>query len=195
MKTLIVLLLVLLAFIMVFTVDQPDYHILSKDQPYSQIIAEPHEWALTQFAGGPITGSEVSDHAKMVIMYGLSEADIDVSSSSGRLLLLRQDIPGRVNEVLAFRRMDQGFLYLGHFPATRVAISKDEPGILLVYEASEGHFGYIRRYKLSENGLARSSSESISVGDGAPQENNARLQKMFSVDKQVKWARTPNQSL
>jgi hypothetical protein len=41
----------------------------------------------------------------------------------------------------------------------------------------------------------RESSQEISVGDGAPEENNKKRAELFAEDKIVKWTKVPNQAL
>ena len=53
--------------------DQPDYHVLKLDQTYNRVIVNAHEWALEQFSDGPISGTNVSDYARIVLAHGLNQ--------------------------------------------------------------------------------------------------------------------------
>jgi hypothetical protein len=171
--------------------DQPNQHVLKLDQTYNRVIVNAHGWALEQFSGGPISGTNVSDYARIVLAHGLNQGRGDFGADGTQELFLREDCPARVWEVLVFKPTAGGYRYLGHFPAGLIVLSADQPTIQ-VYEPCGGHYGYIKTYRHDGKKFVCASAQGISVGDGAPEENNRRMAAVFPEGKVLKWAKAPN---
>ncbi|HET6495227.1 MAG TPA: hypothetical protein VFH61_07695 [Thermoleophilia bacterium] len=168
-------------------------HILKLDLPYTATIADPQEWALIQFADGPITGPEISDYAKWVLKDGLCQASSEPQPDGTRNLFIRRDCSGRASAVLAFTPVEGGYRYLGHFPASAMMVSlTDRPHSVLVYAPCGGHRGSIELYEHDGDRFRCTSSERIACGDGAPEENNRKLSTLFPSDKVVEWTKMPD---
>jgi hypothetical protein len=81
---------------------------------------------------------------------------------------------------------------MGCFGACQNAVTNPQPNTLTVYESCGGHFGYIRTYVFNGKCFERIwSSEGLSVGDGAPDSNNEKLQCLFR-DCILSWEEVPN---
>lgn len=172
---------------------RPNYHAFKLDQPFEQVIADPCDWTLQQFADGPISGAGVSEYARIVVEHGLQEASEDLNGDGVRELLLRSGLPGRVFDVLVFSRAGGGYRYLGNFPASWVVPDSGKLSVL-VYEACGGHYGFIKSYRHDGQRFVCRSAEEIRVGDGAPDENNRRLGVLFPEDRVIKWKKAPNKA-
>jgi hypothetical protein len=166
-------------------------HILKLDLPYTETIADPYEWALIQFADGPIAGPEVSGYAKLVLKDGLCQAFSEPGPDGTRDLFIRRDCHARLWGVLAFTPVKGGYRYLGNFPACMMSEipSPDGPRSVLVYVPCGGHRGSIEVYEHDGNGFRCTSSEAITCGNGAPEENNRRLAALFPEDRLVTWTK------
>jgi len=57
-----------------------DHHVLKCDRIYDRVISDPYEWALQQFADGPITVPHVRDYARLVLADGLQQAVADLGN-------------------------------------------------------------------------------------------------------------------
>ena len=171
--------------------DQPDYHVLKLDQTYNNLIVNPHEWALQQFSDGPVAGTNVSDYARIVLAHGLKQAVADLGSDGTQELLLREDCPARVWEVLVFSPIKGGYRYIGHFPASATVLNEKQPSCL-VYEACGGQYGYIKTYRHDGQRFVGTCLQDIVSGDGAPEENNRKLDDLFPGDRVMKWTKTLN---
>ena len=167
------------------------HHILKGDGSYNHVITNPKEWALQQFSDGPISGPDVSDYAKLVLKRGLLQTLADLGADGTKELFLRQACPARVWEVLVFRPIKGGYRYLGHFPAGTIVL-KDEHASVLVYEPCGGHYGYIKTYRYNGEKFVCTAAQDITGGDGAPEENNQKMARLFPKDKVIRWAKTPN---
>ena len=174
--------------------DRSNHHVLKLDRTYNEVITNPYEWALQQFSDGPISGPNVSDHAKLVLKRGLLQALADLGSDGTEELFLGQDCPARVWEVLVFTPIKGGYRYLGHFPAGAIVLKQDQTPVL-VYEPCGGRYGFIKTYRHDGKGFVCATTQDIAVGDGAPDENNQRMAELFPKDKVIKWAKTPNNVL
>jgi hypothetical protein len=170
--------------------DQSDYHVLKLDQTYNRLIVNPHEWALQQFADGPISGPDVDDYARLVLTNGLKQALADLAGDGAQKLLLRQDCPARMWEVLVFTPVKGGYRYIGSFPAGIIVPNTGQT--VLVYEPCGGHYGFIKTYKHDGQKYVCHTTEDITVGDGAPDENNRRMAELFPENKVIQWTKTPN---
>jgi hypothetical protein len=166
--------------------NQANYHILKLDKTYDRAIADPYEWALQQFADGPVSGSEVSDYACLVQSYGLRQAVVNLGADESRELLLRQDSPGRVWAVLVFMPVSGGYRYIGHFPAGRIVLNGDGNEILIC-EPRGAHVVAVSTYTHDGERFVRHSTEDITVGDGAPEENDRRIASLFPEDEIITW--------
>jgi hypothetical protein len=171
--------------------NQPNYHVLTLDQQFDHIIKDPYDWTLQQFADGPIDGPHISEYAGIVLAHGLKQSLTDLTGDGTQELLLRDDCPARVHEVMVFLSVKSGYRYLGHFSASFLVTDSDRLS-LLVYESCGGHNGVIKSYKHDGNRFVCSSTEEISVGDGAPEQNNHRLDVLFPKDRVIQWTKTPN---
>ena len=63
-----------------------DHHILKGDGSYNHVITNPKEWALQQFSDGPISGSDVSDYAKLILKRGLLQTLADLGADGTKEL-------------------------------------------------------------------------------------------------------------
>jgi hypothetical protein len=172
---------------------QVDPHIVKLDLPYSETIADPYEWALIQFSDGPVSGPEVSDYARRVLEYGLCQAFSEAGPDGTRDLFIRQDCPARCWGVLVFTPVKGGYRYLGNFTASVMAVSlTDRPHSVLVYVPCGGHQGSIDVYEYDGDAVRCMSSEWITGGDGAPEENNRKLAALFPQERRLKWAKVPD---
>lgn len=171
-------------------IHRSEHHVLKLDRTHEHIINNPYEWALQQFANGPISGSDVSDYARLVLTNGLKQALADLGGDETQELLLRQDCPARVWEVLTFTPVKGGYRYFGHFPAGLVVPNTVRSSVL-VYEPCGGHYGFIKTYKHDGDKFVCHSTEDITVGDGTPDESNRKLGELFPKGKVIKWAKTP----
>jgi hypothetical protein len=173
-----------------YAADQPDPHVLKHDQTYDCIIVTPHEWALQQLSDGPISGTNVSDYARSVLADGLSEGQGDIGGDGSKELFLRSGCPARMWEVLVFTPVTGGYRYLGHFPAGAIVLNAGQATIQ-VYQPCGGHYGYIKTYQHDGKRFVCISVQGIDVGDGAPDENNRKMARLFSDEKVLKWAKVP----
>ena len=171
-------------------------HILKLDLPYTKTIADPQEWSLSQFADGPISGPEVSDYAKLVLKDGLCQAFSEPGPDGTRDLFIRRDCHARCWQVLAFAPVKGGYRYLGNFPASVMMVSlTDRPHSVLVYVPGGGHQGSIEVYEYDGDAFRCMSSEWITCGDGAPEENNRKLAALFAQDRRLKWTKIPDRQV
>jgi len=173
--------------------DRSDHHVLKLDKTYDPVIRNPYEWALQQFSDGPISGPNVSDYARLVLTNGLKQALADIGGDGTQELLLRQDCPARVWEVLAFTPVKSGFRYVGHFPASAIVPDPNQPSVL-VYEACGGKYGYIKTYRHDGHRFIGTVLEDLWSGDGH-EDNNQKMETLFPEDRLIKWANTPNSDL
>jgi hypothetical protein len=175
------------------TSQQVDPHILKLGLPYTKTIADPQEWALIQLSDGPISGPDVSDYAKLVLRDGLCQAFSEPQPDETRDLYIRQDCHGRAWSVLAFTPVKGGYRYLGCFSASALMVSlTDPPHSVLAYVPCGGHRGSIEMFEHDGESFRRISSEWITSGDGAPEENNSKLHTLFPSDRVVKWTKMPD---
>ena len=174
--------------------DQPDYHVLKLDRTYNRLIVDPYEWALQQFADGPISGPDVDDYALRVLANGLEQARANLAGDGSQDLLLRSGGASRVWDVLVFTPVKGGYRYMGSFPAGLIVPQIDLMSVL-VYEPCGGHSGSIKTYKHDGQKFVCNTREDITVGDGAPDENNRRLDQLFPKDKVITWTKTPQSHL
>jgi hypothetical protein len=172
---------------------QVDPHVVKVGLPYTETIVDPYEWALIQFADGPISGPDVSGYAKLVLRDGLCQAFSEPQPGGTRDLFVRPDCHGRAWSVLAFAPVEGGYRYLGCFPASAWMVSlADQPHSVLVYVPCGGHWGSIEVYEHDGERFRCTSSDWMHVGDGAPDENNRKLASLFPPDKVVKWTKVPD---
>ncbi len=191
-NTVLLLSIVLLALAGCSTSQQVDPHSLKLDFPYTKTIADPYEWALVQFADGPISGPDVSEYAKRVLEYGLCQAFSEPGTDGTRDLFVRQDCPGRCWQVLAFTPVEGGYRYLGSFPASVMAVSlTNQPHSVLVFMPGGGGRGSIEVYQYDETRFCCKSSEWITGGNSAPEEHNGELAALFPRDRRLKWTKVP----
>jgi hypothetical protein len=123
-----------------------DHHVLKCDLIFDRVIGNPYEWALQQFADGPITGPHVSDYARCLLADGFQQAVADLGNNRTQELFLRQGSSGRVWEVLVFTPVGGGFRYIGHFTAGPIVLNPGQPSVL-VFEACGGHDSFIKTYR------------------------------------------------
>lgn len=171
--------------------NQPDHHASKLDQTYNRVIVDAHKWALEQFSDGLISGTNVSDYARIVLAHGLKQARCDFGADGSQELFLREDCPARAWEVLVFKPTAGGYRYLGHFPAGPIVLNTEQATIQ-VYEPCGGHYGYIKTYRHDGRKFVCTRTQDISVGDGAPDENNRTMAASFPEDKVLKWTKAPN---
>ena len=143
---------------------------------------------MIQFADGPVSGAGADAYSQGVLADGLSEGFADLDGK--KVLFLRGDQAARVQSVLVFIPIAGGYRYIGDFAATCVSVIK--PGLIQVYEACGGHFGFIKTYRYDNEHFVCLSSEPIAGGDGAPDENNLKLHRLFSEQSQLRWSKVPN---
>jgi hypothetical protein len=93
--------------------------------------------------------------------------------------------------VLVFMPVRGGYRYLGHFGAGAIMPCSDGLSVL-VYEPCGGHYGYIKAYRHDGKRFVCYLTEDIVVGDGAPEENNWKLEELFPKEKVIKWEKTPD---
>ena len=168
-------------------------HILKLDLPYTKTIADPQEWALIQLSDGPISGPEVSDYAKLVLKDGLCQAFSEPGPDGTRDLFIQRDCHARAWGVLVFTPVKGGYRYLGGFPASVWMVSlTDRPHSVLVFVPGGGGRGSIEVYEYDGDGFRCMSSEWITCGDGAPEENNRKLAALFPQDRLVTWTKVPD---
>jgi hypothetical protein len=172
---------------------RPDHHVLKLDKTYDPVISNPYEWALQQFSDGPVSGPNISDYARLVLTNGLKRALADLGGDGTQELLLRQDCPARVWEVLVFRPVIGGYRYLGHFPASAIVPDSTQAS-LLVYEACGGKYGHIKIYRHDGQRFIGTVVESLWSGDGYD-EGSQKLARLFPQDEVINWAKTPNNDL
>jgi hypothetical protein len=175
------------------TSPQVDPHLVKLGLPHTETIADPYEWALIQFADGPISGPDAHAYAKLVLKNGLCQAFSEPRPDGTRDLFIRRDCPARCWQVLAFTPIKGGYRYLGHFPASVMAVSlTDQPHSVLVYVPCGGHRGSIEGHEYDGDAFRCTSSEWITCGDGAPEENNRKLAALFPQDRRLKWTKVPD---
>ena len=95
--------------------------------------------------------------------------------------------------MLAFTPVKGGYRYLGNFTASVMAVSlTDRPHSVLVFVLGGGGRGSIEVYEPDGTKFRCTSSEWITCGDGAPEENNRKLAALFPQDRRLKWAKVPD---
>ena len=162
----------------------------SADYPYTvkrgsechEVIQNPHKWALVQLDN--TCGPGVAEA-------GLMEGHLDIDQDGTPELFLRWAIPSRGHEYLVFTPVDTGYRYVCNFYAGHFrSLSPDKKGRprILVYEASGGHYAYINTYEHDGRKFDLTHTEGFTCGDGAPEENNRRLEQFKG---QIEFVKSP----
>jgi hypothetical protein len=173
------------------TTTQLDPNVPKLDLAYGEVVHNPYKWTMLQLSDGPISGKNMTEYAKIIVAKGLLHSRVDLNADDKAELLVRRDGVGRVAEVLVFTSMMGGYRYIGHFQATTI-VPGGKKMSALVYEACGGHDGYIKDYRNKGRGFFARTSQGITAGDGAPEENNQYLARLFPEDKTVKWTKVPD---
>jgi hypothetical protein len=162
-----------------------DYHIYKCDGTYDKTISNPYYWTLCQFADGPVEGPDAHEYAKIVLEEGLKVSEADLDFDGIPELFVGSGAPARNWGVTVFTQVEDGYRYIGSLGGCAFRIlPKDEKGSprMLVYEPCGGHYGYIKAYTHDGTKFLCTSSEGMHDGDGAPDENNRRLDELFFSD-------------
>ena len=124
---------------------------------------------------------------------GIVEGQLDTDQDGTPELFLRWARQARGHEYLVFTPVSTGYQYIGGFPATRFhPLSPSENGRprILVYESGGGHYAYIKTYEHDGRKFILTHKEGFTCGDGAPAENNRRLQRLFDNERCVKFTKS-----
>ena len=167
------------------TMPPVDPYVLKSNRSWVHTIDDPYEWSRVEIREAAPIGKDG----------GLCSAEADIDGDGTRELFVHADVPGRVHPILAFKRVRGGYRYIGNFGASRDMITNPKRNTLTVYEACGGHHGYVRTYVSAGDRFKRVwSSEELSVGDGAPDANNEKVERLRR-NCALTWKRMPNQTL
>ncbi len=150
-----------------------DQHARSRDG--DEVIADPYDWVSQRFE--MVTHETVNGIERVWLQEARGDINFD-----GTLELFVGNGPARCWGAAVFTPVEGGYRYIGEIGGRAFRIlPKDEKGRprMLVYEPCGGHYGYIVTYMHDGKEFVCTSREGIHGGDGAPDENNRRLDELF----------------
>jgi hypothetical protein len=159
-------------------------------------LTDPYEWCLRHSYGpavkGPPNGISLRQWAREIGWHSLLEASADIDGDGLDDLLIRPEAAARVWPVFVFRRTRAAvWNFAGTFAMSWMlqpgAPGSPSPPTILVYEACGGHFGYVKKVKLTADGFViEGKIEEVWSGDGHD-EGTKRLEALFPGNSVMQW--------
>lgn len=183
-------------------------HGISHSELYEPLVGrrveDPYQWSLRYSYGpkaeGPDPGETLEEYARKIGWHGLFRTKCDIDGDDLLELLLKPDEATRVSPVFAFKNTkDDAWVFAGTFEASFLL----HPGktgapplpYLLVYEACGGHYGYVKKYRLTSRGfMSVPPTLEVESGDGY-EEGTMKLRTLFPKDSILQWDKVVDKSL
>jgi hypothetical protein len=165
-------------------------YVLKSGTTWDKVITDPFMWASRNYEEScPVTYVTINGVKQVKLQEAWGDLDHD-----GKIELFLGNGPGRSWQVTVFAPVKEGYRYIGTLAGSVFRIlpedDKDQSR-MLVFEPCGGHYGYIKAYTHDGKKFVCTSSEGIHCGDGAPDENNRRLDELFFSDSAknacLKW--------